>query len=215
MNKTVKGILIFVAGAGIGGVAAWFGTKNFYADKTNKEIQKVKNFYEENYVLITKFQHPVSFDMKPKDVTETPAPAAPKVMDGEKEMIEGYRKVLKNTPYHNPEAVKSEDYAEQEHPEEDDVSEPYPISVEEWSSPEPYFDKVTLMYERNGAGLIDAFTEANIEPGDTIGEKGYDIITDPRVANRSLVYIRNEKLGIDYEIEITDAGEDEEDELDE
>ena len=212
MNKTIQGVLIFVAGGAIGGCAAWFGVKTFYMSKSDQEIQKLKAFYEDNYVLIPK-QSKKENETAPmvQEVKKEPKPIDSPSDNGEKEMKQAYREALKRTSYsrmfeEKEAAVRQQELAEKESPSDDDYKAPYIITVEEFGDVEPYYDKVDLIYRKNGEGLIHAFTEDHVEPGNTIGEVAYDIITTAQ--DGALIYVRNDNLSTDYEIEVVDVGDD-------
>lgn len=88
-------------------------------------------------------------------------------------------------------------------PSKRDVNnEPYVIDIEEFSEGEETFDKITVYYYEYDNILIEAADAEDGEPEDidaTIGWGSLDCFGEGSV-NPDIVYVRNEKLSIDYEV---------------
>lgn len=47
MNNALKGIIIFVSGAAVGGLTTWFSLKTYYRQKADSEIEEMQDMYLE------------------------------------------------------------------------------------------------------------------------------------------------------------------------
>ena len=82
----------------------------------------------------------------------------------------------------------------------DDISkEPYIIPVDEFFDGNQTFDKVTLNYYEKDGALVDSDEELIHDVANTIGEDTLERFGDLS-DDDDVVYVRNEKLSIDYEI---------------
>jgi len=92
--------------------------------------------------------------------------------------------------------------AENEHPQEEDHSNPYIISLEEFSEEHPEYDKSTIYYYVSDDTLTDENEEIMDDIPGTVGDEALDLFTvdDDGHASGDVVYVRNERLAIDYEI---------------
>ena len=133
----------------------------------------------------------------------------------EKSLNESYAKSIGNaqnyTDYNrigNLEKIQ----AEKEHPEEDEQREPDFIDENDYVSPDPYYKKLTLLYDKNENALTDYETEELItNPGDILGLKVMETLDT--LHDGTYVYVRNYSLSEDYEIEVREI-EDYDDESD-
>ena len=96
---------------------------------------------------------------------------------------------------------KEAEMAEKESPNERPL--PYRITDDMYADPDPYFEKVSCTYYVSRDEVIEDISNEPIEL-DTIGEQNLSIF---RASTDDLMYIRNEELGIDYEIARNDYEE--------
>ena len=89
---------------------------------------------------------------------------------------------------------KEAEMAEKESPNERPL--PYRITEETFADPEPYFEKVSCTYYVSRDEVIEDISNEPIEI-DTIGPQNLSIF---RASTDDFLYVRNEELGIDYEI---------------
>lgn len=212
MDKRV--IITFVGGAAVGGAVAWWLTKQHYENliievegsesyipgNENKTVPGPEEDTEEDKGLTIDYNPPEFKHYKPssyKDITE----AAKK-----------YRSEF----WDNPPEFSAEDGWEMGdtdddglYPKEEPAERPFVITEEQFSETQLDYDKVTLFYH-SGDGTIleesvpyEEFDQKMIE--DAIGTDNVEILKkkmeeaeDPEKDVE--IYIRNERLGIDYMI---------------
>ncbi len=87
--------------------------------------------------------------------------------------------------------IDGEEYDITNEEEKDICKNPYIITEEEFSSEKLHYDKISAVYYADGT-LVDE-DEEMIEINDTVG---YDALDE--LVNNETVYVRNERLGIDY-----------------
>lgn len=180
MNNTAKGIIIFVAGCAAGSAVTYFTLKNRIQKKADEQIAEFRSYYEsktKKYRIADKMN------------------AAAEKMEDEK-MSEMYDKISE----YGEDYVNYTEYAakaEKEHPREE-IPGPRIISEDEFCDPMPYYAKVTLWYDKDSDRLVDQMSEEEV-PVDTIGR---DII-DAMVRDDSpTMYVRNDSISIDYEVDM-------------
>lgn len=93
-------------------------------------------------------------------------------------------------------------------PRENEVSDPYLVSYEEFDNENPEYDKIHLVYFPSHGILMTDDEEIVDSPGRMIGDGvisfideaamhgGFDMKTNP------LIYVRNDRWGTDYEVEL-------------
>lgn len=176
MNSKVTGFLMFAAGAAIGSVATWMFIKNKYERIANEEIESVKAVYSKKEAA------------KKKDDTDK---IDNEVID-EKPSIYEVKEYL--------ETIKENGYHKEENKEEGDPDmndSPYVISPDEFGDRDDH-TCVSLTYYADGV-LADDWDTVVIDP---IEEVGPDIASHfgEYAEDADTVFIRNEKLKVDYEI---------------
>ena len=172
MNK-MTGIITFIAGAAVGAAASWYFTKNKYEQLVQEEINSVR----EAFALI---------DDTDKDSDES------EDEDGscnENSYVDEVVDVVENNGYYK--------YSDSEKEELRHVTEkkPYVIPPEEFGEIEEY-SRCSLTYyaDKVLADELDELVE-NIE--DTIG---FESLTHFGEYEEDSVFVRNDRLGCDYEI---------------
>ena len=172
--------IIFVFGAGIGGLGTWLLIKEYYHRLADQEIESVISRFED------------------RNSAKNEEPKKDKQEEQDKRI---YMKLAQN--YNKPNIIdyaakyndENVDYTATEHPEDDDEETPYVISPTEFGELDDY-DKITLTYYADGYlvegddGIIDD-VEAVVGPDalDSFGEYEEDA-----------VYVRNDQHKADYEI---------------
>ena len=186
-------------------------------------------FYQRNKTQNIKIDSPViSDDMSVEKLAEELSQAFSNKLQAEKKKIEasakideeilkkvekefegGYTEEVKERIDYSAKAKQYVDAAgEVEKEEVEFVSEPtkkerddtpYVIDIEEFSDGEVTFDKITVYYYEFDNILIEAENEAPEDIDATIGWGSLDEFGNGSV-NPDIVYVRNEKLSIDYEV---------------
>ena len=93
--------------------------------------------------------------------------------------------------------VNEEERAEKESPK-DDISGPRIISEDEFVDVIPHYDKVTLLYYPETGRLLDELADKD-EFTEVVGQANLDALVE---SEEEIMYIRNDKTGIDYEVQL-------------
>lgn len=172
MENTIKNIVIFIAGAGVGVAMSWQILKTKYEQIAQEEIDSVKEVYSAKESKIKEIL---------KDVN-----SEEKVID--KKAVKNYSKLTADLGYSSNETKKK---VKEEHKLED---KPYVISPDEFD--ELDYETVTLTYYADKV-LTDDYDNP-IE--DVEGLVGEESLTHFGEYEEDSVYVRNDKYKTDYEI---------------
>lgn len=175
MNNKIAGVLIFVAGAAVGSIATWKFVKTKYERIADEEIASIKEVYSKKEATIKDNQA----DHNEKDIYE----------------MKEYLERIKENGYRKEE---HEDENKEENKEEGDPDmndSPYVISPDEFGNADDH-TCVYLSYYADGVLADDWGTEV-IDP---VEEVGPDIASHFGEYEEDTVFVRNEKLKVDYEI---------------
>lgn len=173
MNKNILNkIFIFVVGSAVGSVVTWKLIETKYKRIAQEEIDSVREVYARVH----------------GDPDEEP--------DEDQEVIEEvpdeYYDIIQSNGYgENDEAdeEKEEDY------DEEMISKPYVISEEEYD--DNGYETETLYYYDDGMLVYSITDEAIYEVDEVVGE---DSLTQLLESGEDYIYVRNDELGIDFEI---------------
>lgn len=203
MNKKVLSILMLTVGAAIGSAVTWKVVKTKYEQIAQEEIDSVKGEYANlMQTLRNKLQESIATsDSADQDVAEVeeedgeyyPDDDERDFIEKEKQQIEYYKLTTK---YRSTDGEKND--KEGGNGNEDEVqciNGPYVISPEEFASSPPGYNAQPLDYFADGI-LADGWgVEIDIE--ETIGE---DALNHFGEYDDDIVYVRNERTEIDYEV---------------
>lgn len=211
MKTNTKILLSFLGGAATGALICFAILKEKYEELANEEIENIKDYYQKEMEKIDdayeeeldNLINTMNRDMYEHDKRE-----------GTKTYVDYVKKyspdeIVKDKYYDMPYPdVIDEDYHEDdelpEDPPENDLQyeKPFVISREEFDEGYPHFDKITITYYAEDDVLADEQDE--IIP-DIEAVVGYDSLS--RFGDMSdddcVVYVRNGRLGADYEIILT------------
>lgn len=173
MESSIKNIIIFVVGAGVGAAISWQMLKAKYAKIAQEEIDSVKEIYSthrsKKETLSTNDDCDRDGEVDKKDITD-------------------YSKLTSNLGYVSTETKK-------EKKEESDMSDkPYVISPDEFD--ELDYQTETLTYYADGV-LTDDYNNPIEDVEAMVGEES---LTHFGEYEDDSVYVRNDKQKIDYEI---------------
>lgn len=194
-TNIIKGLFIFTLGAAVGAFAANFYLKDKYEQIAQEEIDSVKEAFsnhpldDENYRrgLVEEYGH----DITDKDLGDT----------NRTSII--YRKSLnkKNTAYNSRFGPIGEEPVIDDplNEDPDEYIEPYLITVEEYSEENDHFEKITIYYYDGDDTLADEQEEIISNATELIGEEALLSFGEGTNAPDT-VLVRNERLGIDYEV---------------
>ena len=184
MNRTSTKMFIFAVGAAIGSAVSWYYAKKYYERIANDEIESMKEWLARR----------VEEQDKVKDEVQTPDPNA-NPTPSNKPDISAYTDMVKKlgyVDYSRRDGEPEEDNSEEEVCDMDDVI--YVIKPEIFG--ECGYDEVSLTYYADGI-----LTNEQDEPiEDLEGTVGEDYMTHFGEYEDDSVFIRNERLKIDFEI---------------
>lgn len=191
MSKALP-VFTFIFGAGIGAAGSWYFLKNYYDQKTQEEINSVKELYskknEEKIEEKTEIEEEKEVDLKEyysiakeKGYVKTDYNAISKKDISSEETLE----------------EEGEDVDISEPSEESNQKEPYVIYPEEYGERENY-KTLSLVYYSDG---VLADEQDNVISDDDVAETvGIDFAKHIGDYEDDAVHIRNEYLQSDYEI---------------
>lgn len=200
MKQEVKSVLYFLLGAGCGGGIAWYFTSKHYRKWASEQIDIVTKRVKERSS---------GKNVGKLGVTEESTAVVEKAyksrVNAEKQLIESYRTTIpeNRTAYSDIKVTTETPVIVQpveDMPEEDEERAPYLISVEEYGDVEPYYEKVTLIYDIDDGLLVDADTGNMMDVIETIGYPVYEQLD--KFNDGTYLYVRNDKISVDYEVEI-------------
>lgn len=211
MKTNTKILLSFLGGAATGALICFAILKEKYEELANEEIENIKDYYQKEMEKIDdayeeeldNLINTMNRDMYEHDKRE-----------GTKTYVDYVKKyspdeIVKDKYYDMPYPdVIDEDYHEddelpEDSPENDlQYEKPFVISREEFDEGYPHFDKITITYYAEDDVLADEQDEII---SDIEAVVGYDSLS--RFGDMSdddcVVYVRNGRLGADYEIILT------------
>lgn len=208
-NTLVKAFM-FVAGAAIGSVATWKVVKTKYEKISQEEINSVKEEYGRLTKLMrmeieacrritnahTDDESEIKVTDEPED-DDYPDDDDRDFTEKEKEQINYYKLTSKYRSSDDDDEDEEND-DEGDGSEEDEVpyiNGPYVISHEEFSSSPPGFNACPLDYYADGILADGWHVEVNID--ETIGEDALEHFGE---YVDDIVYVRNERTQLDYEV---------------
>lgn len=209
MNRnTLVKAFIFVAGAAIGSVATWKVVKTKYEQITQEEIKSVKEEYGRLTTLMRMeidacrraTNAHTSDETEVEDDTEDSEDEYPddddrEFTEDERQQVEYYKLTSKYRSNNDGENDEEGDGSGNDDDDLPFINGPYVISPEEFSSSPPGYSAQPLDYFTDGI-LADGWgVKLDIE--DTIGEEALDHFGE---YVDDIVYVRNERLEIDYEV---------------
>ena len=217
MNNYVKSALIFVSGVALGGGAAWLLTKKHYEkvmdDEISAQVKETREWYQK---LAEETEQDLrrewEADEESEDTIATPEPLEQR--DEAQMLIDSYTERMnrRKEALLRPERVRYETFSkpvkEIEEKEVDEVilrqndddprSDIYVINSDQFAHERYGFDKVTLYWwelERilteEDMGILDVPDILGTNWESHIGEEEMDV-----------VYVRNENLESDYEVQV-------------
>lgn len=191
-----KYLLIFAGGAIIGSASTYLITKKKYENQAQKEIEEVRNIYfdkcrrinsinklnEEKDRLKTAINNGQSIAAQYKpDIDEEPDESADISEDEDDE-----------EDYENEDQWEREKINPVEHP-----GDPYTITPHDFAYTNRHYDKITLLYYPSQEVLINELEGMEEDVDSTIGE---DSLAKFGEFDENVAYVRNDRLGIDYEV---------------
>ena len=200
-----KTVFPLVLAFGLGGFLGYIITKKLlaekYAEDAQNEIDDMRDYYREKYEVDG--VHKIKITSKP-NLSDLVKPYSASILESydDEENEETDAKYFK-TDEEEKQALMDEELslAAQEELNEDlvnrykDPKEPYLIDYAEWAKPSEIFDKVDLYYYKVDDILCDTKDSIIKDPEEILG---WDWLNE--MQKETTLFIRNEKLAIDYEV---------------
>ncbi|MCX7817554.1 MAG: hypothetical protein N2317_08635 [Syntrophales bacterium] len=205
-TNIIKSVVIFALGAAVGSIATLLLVKDKYERIANEEIASTKENYERR---------------RNRSKQNSEASESEKQQEDREEKVlvynrDRYKRIVRR--YNGDTEISNAlaDPAEMEHPRDDEedyreherLSEranrrsstgPYIITTEQFSEEMSHFDKLTIYYYEDDDTLVDENEQIICDVISIVGDEALDQFgngsEDPEV-----VYVRNEKMQIDYEV---------------
>ena len=199
---------IFTAGAAIGSVVTWKVIKTKYEQISNEEIESVREEYQRLTKIMrmeidacrkataahTKVDNAVDEDDDEDDI-DYPDDDDRDFTEKEKEQVEYYKITSRYRGSYEENNENNEEGEEDGDDEVPYVNGPYVITPEDFASSPPGYNCCPLDYYKDGT-LADGWgVPMDIE--ETIGEEALDHFGE---YVDDVVYVRNERLELDYEV---------------
>ena len=203
MNNKVFNAILFTAGAAVGSTVAWFIAKTKYEQIAQEEIDSVKNEYNHLSKLVRNKFGAVTYDDGELDAedefedNESYSDYNRDLTEDEREANEYYKLAGKYNSSCNADGNHEND-EEGDVGDEDEVqyiNGPYVICPEDFANNPPGFNAQSLDYFADGI-LADGWG-VQLDIDETIGE---DAINHFGEYADDLVYVRNERKELDYEV---------------
>lgn len=209
MTGKIKGLLLFLAGGAIGSLVTTIVLKREYRRLEQEFTQERLEFMRDNKRAEKAPKEPTEASGEDKSVED-------KKERQETEKITDLDKVRYNKIARNYRTVRTGDGIEYPVAEDDEIEErdrherlsletvdtgdgPYVITLEQFQEEMDHYDKSTIYYYEDDDTLTDEGEEVITDVTATIGDDALDNFgcgsEDPEV-----VYVRNDKMGIDYEV---------------
>ena len=187
MSSGIKIAIAFLCGVGIGGVGAWYYTKDIYAKKSEEDIESVKAaFHNAEQKLRDELQElKDQIDASKKEASEEKVVSAEKTP--EKASINDYIRG-KYTQYTPPVPTKKTDEVKKKR------AIPYVISPDDFGE-NPEYEQVTLTYYADGILADDCMVEI-----EDIEEMVGDALEHFGDYEDDCVHCRSDLKHCDYEI---------------
>lgn len=203
MNQGIKSALYFVLGICTGAGTTWYFVDKHYRKIAEDEIHKMQEYIDKKYKGRNVGR------LAPTEKSEKIVEEAYKSrVNAEKQLIESYKSTIPaNGTSYSTTTVTTDTPVQtteptEDAPEEDEERDPYLISIDEYNAIEPYYEKVGLLFDKGEDMLMDSMTSDLMDPVETIGYSVYKKLDEFKEG--AYIYVRNDKISTDYEIEVRD-----------
>lgn len=192
MKSSIKNGLIFLSGGLLGAAAGVYGTAKYYFSKAEKEIEDMRRYYDKKVDDLEEIRDQINLTA---DLEEKKEPKV-EVEDLEQEEMEEYSELINRLQYNK---ISTKPKTKVKH-DTNTVSEPQIISYDEYSEDMNYEKVIVSYFEEDGTLMLE--DESLFEDGiNVLGPTNLEhfgmMEDDPEP---DTIYIRNEVLGIDYEV---------------
>jgi len=183
---SIKNIMIFLLGAGVGSAATYFVVKKHFEKITDEEIESVKQYYKSE--LVADVKKAVSSNEETSFMTENEEKTEEKEPD--------YKKIIEKMNYGDYFEKKPETKPVKEE-EPDPIVGPYIISGDAFAG-DLRNEKESLYYFEKDGVFMNVITEEVVPNGmELVGETNFERLGE---FEEDVLYVRNDEKGTDYEV---------------
>lgn len=196
MNRTLCNVLLFTVGAAIGSAVTWKVVTYKYDRLVQEEIDSVKEEYKAmRDVLYSADAVATNKKVKQELQNEVEVDDSEDVFEPSSDEVFEYHKIASNYRSSEENDNDEEEGGMGDPDEPPYVNEPYVISPDDFRCSPPGYNAQALDYFANGV-LADGWGKV-MDIEETIGEESLSHIGD---YEDYVMYVRNDRLEIDYEI---------------
>lgn len=176
----MKQLIIFLAGIGVGATGCFLCVKKHYDKITDDEIKSVKEYYKKEFLEAFDNAH---------------------VYSSSSEDSEDNKVTQQNYKSKGSDLVNYSDFykKEEETNEKNDKLLPYVIDEDEFLE-ENQYDKITISYFEDDSVFVNQEDDIISDGMEFVGEENISKFKN------DVLYVRNEKLGVDYEVILEKGG---------
>lgn len=175
----IKNIIFFLSGVALGSVATYFIVKDKYEEQMNDETEQIKTYYENKYK--------VEEEEKPEELNEEFVKSNLENLRKEDDEEPDYQGIIQGLNY-NQFSTKVGDKP---------AKRPYQISMDDYNTDTKYIKKVVSFFEDDEVCMDNDTKEVMDNVTKDIGMDNLELIN---IDGTGEIYIRNDQLGIDYNI---------------
>lgn len=184
----IKESIIFLCGVGLGAGSTYFILKKRYDEQMNEESENLKAYYEDKY-RVDDGEEPEEIDIS--DV-EKPVDPNNRIEQEEKEEPD-YDEIVNKLNYNQYSTKVPSPIDGEIQP----AKKPYIIDMDDYNTDRSYIKKLISFFEEDEV-CMDNDTKEIIE--NVAKDIGIDNIELINTEGNEEIYVRNERLGIDYNI---------------
>lgn len=194
MNNSVVGAIAFALGAAAGSIATWLLVKKKYEKQAQDDIQEIRDYYAEKY----KDKKPVELEYEHTGEPIAKVDILEETANGVKAQLSGIKNPEQlhwfdeGTKIDYANIVRNEGYTNEE---KGVGTAPYVIAPEEYGEADGY-EMISLTSYADGV-LADDWDEPVEDIANTVGA---DYASHFGEYEDDSVFVRNERLKVDYEI---------------
>lgn len=180
-----KNAVIFLSGVGLGAVSTYFILKDKFEQQANQEAEDLKAYYEDMYA-----NRPYTDDVELDDIHED---AIVNESDEEKKDEPDYNEIVNKLNYNQYSTKVPSPVDGEVQP----AKKPYQISMDEYNEDMGYVKKIISYFEEDEVCMDNDTKEVLDNVAKDLGIDNLELIN---TEGNDEIYIRNEKLGIDYNV---------------
>ena len=180
-----KYLLAVIGGIGIGAVGTYFAVNKMLKDKYEKERDEEVSELKDLYLSKCRKQDEI------KKLTDEKEKMMGVINANGYSKVEVEAPVVEEEPEDNEE-IDTDGEAPVEYPDE-----PYVITPNQFVHEKRYYDKITLLYYEGDGTLVSETDDYVEDINSAIGEESLNHFGE---WEQDAVYVRNDKLSIDYEV---------------